>query len=100
MENQQAKKYIKIFGWIIFLSIFVISGFCRIFFRDYYSKEKEESVLLILYVLGIVYLILRFIFDKENFIEEVKPVKNQIIKRWPEILVITLMLLLWFYSQK
>ncbi|WP_140485580.1 hypothetical protein [Flavobacterium sp. GSA192] len=79
MENQQAKKYIKIFGRIISW-IFLISVLCRIFLRDYYAREDHDSVFLILFCLGIVYLILLFKFDKERFIEEVKPRVSQIKK--------------------
>ena len=100
MEKSQINKFIKIFGWIIFFLIFVISGLCRLFLRDYYSKGDEEFVLLILFGLGIVYLILRFIFDKERFIEEVNTIANNLKKRWPEIVVITLVFVLWYFYKR
>ncbi|AOZ99298.1 hypothetical protein BIW12_07495 [Flavobacterium commune] len=99
MENQQAKKYIKIFGRIISW-IFLISVLCRIFLRDYYAREDHDSVFLILFCLGIVYLILLFKFDKERFIEEVKPRVSQIKKYWPELLVFVLMgVFIFFYNR-
>lgn len=70
------------------------------FFRDYYSRESDDFLSLVTLVFAVVYLMLRFIFDKKKFIGEVKPGVNNLIKRWPEISVIVLMFVLWCFYKR
>ncbi|HTG66534.1 MAG TPA: hypothetical protein VL859_09180 [Flavobacterium sp.] len=99
MENQQVKKYIKIFGRLITF-IFLLSCFCRMFLRDYYSRENHDFVVLVFLGFAVVHLILRLIFDKESVVDSLKSVFYQIKKHLPELLIVGLFFLLWFMYKR
>lgn len=99
MENQRKNNYIVVFGRIIFF-MFLISALCRIFFREDYSRENYSYVLNILLGLAVVHLIVKLIFDKESVLENIKLVLNQIKRHLPEMAIIGLMLLLWFFYNR
>ena len=96
MDNLQVKKCIKLFGRIVFW-IFLLSGLCRIFLIDYYSRENHDTVLLVLLALGVVHLILRIIYDNESVVDSFKSGLDQIKKYWPEIVLVIFMLLFVFF---
>ncbi|MEY2868954.1 MAG: hypothetical protein RIR01_1421 [Bacteroidota bacterium] len=99
MDNLRIKKCVKLFGRIVFW-IFLLSGLCRIFLRDYYSRENHDTVLLVLLALGVVHLILRIIYENESVIDSFKSGLYQIKKYWSEILIIVLMIVFVFFYKR
>lgn len=104
MENRAKRnKYIVLFGRILFL-LFLVSASCRIVFREEYSRENYNNVLMVLLGLGIVFFIFKLIYDKKQTISNMKSIPFVILtsikRRLPEILIIVLFLLLWFVYKR
>ena len=100
MIVQKENKYIKIFGRIIFF-VFLLAAFSRIVFREEYTRENHNYVLGTLLFLAIAHFVLKLIYNKEQTIYETKSrsvdVKSGLKSIWPQLLIIGLMVLLWFF---
>ncbi len=99
MENLRKNNYIIIFGRIIFFT-FMLSIFCRIFFREEYTRENHDYVTKVIIALAIVHLILKLKYNRESTLTNIKARLINIKGYLPEMVVIGLMLLLWFLYNK